>query len=190
MGSDGARRVGEAILAIAVSASSLACGDTTSAPTDASTDVIVGSNDVSLTFATDAGFASDEGAGDEPDAPLPPGCPACPASPPEAGAPCDIFAARLPQEGYVGSGANAGTGWSCLTPARTSPSGARLPRATWSAFQRRVAAFGRAYRARSVPSDCRSAPALIAASYLARSGAGLRSVSPRRCGFVVGTADA
>jgi hypothetical protein len=62
-----------------------------SAATDASTDVIVGSDEVSLMFVTDAGLASDEGAGEEPDAPLRPGCPACPVSPPKVGAPCDDF---------------------------------------------------------------------------------------------------
>jgi hypothetical protein len=80
--------VGGATLALVVSVSGLACGDTASSPTDASTDAIVASNDVSIEPSIDAGIEPDDSTNDASDAALLATCPACPTSPPEAGASC------------------------------------------------------------------------------------------------------
>ncbi len=81
-------RLGDAIVAIVVSSSALACGGTGSGPMDATADAFEGSNEGSAEPPIDAGMEPDDSGAHEADAPSLAPCPACPASLPEAGAPC------------------------------------------------------------------------------------------------------
>jgi hypothetical protein len=85
------RGMREAILAMIVSSSAVACGGTSSAPMDATAGAFEGSSEGSAEPPTDAGTEPDDGAGEEADAPFLASCPACPASAPTAGAPCSSF---------------------------------------------------------------------------------------------------
>src|SRR5579859_3092951 len=86
----------QAIIVMIVSSFALACGNMATAPTDAATDAFLGSNEGSVEAPTDAGRESDDGAGDEADAPFVASCPACPLSAPEELASAPSAMAALP----------------------------------------------------------------------------------------------